>query len=180
MSRISYEERRLSKCKYRVTFRFWCKYSKIVEKVHETSMLSCANDSWKIQTFLSKDWKIGDSLNELKNRATVISRPHFNKQRNNGTANSDRARNKLLQRSVGNMRRTLIHPRDPARSHGSCVGIYCAAQPGIGKSKCVWRSFLTPFSFPTRSSRCFFPQQYRIFYSTALRSRAVWYCSLIA
>jgi len=80
-----------------------------------TKHLSCANDSWKIQTFLSKDWKIGDSLNELKNRATVISRPHFNKQRNNGIANSDRTRNKLLQRSVGNMRRTLIHPRDPAR-----------------------------------------------------------------
>lgn len=61
-------------------------------------------------------------MNELKNRATVISRPRFNKQRNNETS-SDRARNKLPQRSVGNMRRTLMHPRDPARSHGPRVSI---------------------------------------------------------
>jgi len=72
----------------------------------------------------------------------------------NGTARSDRARNKLPQRSARNMRRTLMHPRDPARSHGSRVSI--VQQPGIGKSKCVWRPFLAPFSYLARSSRAFF------------------------
>lgn len=104
----------------------------------------------------------------LSSRDSVISRPRFNKQGNNGETGWRGAigrDNKLPQRSAGNMRRTLMHPRDPARSRRP-PGVSIVQQPGIGKSKCVWRPFLAPFSRP---SRAFFLQRRRIFYSTALR-----------
>jgi len=89
-------------------------------------------------------------------------------------AGGDRARNKLPQRSAGNMRRTLMHPRDlPRTALFPCI--YCATA-SIGKSKCVWWPFLAPFSIPSfpraDPSRAFFSTAPDILFSGTPLSRA--------
>lgn len=71
-------------------------------------------------------------------------------------ADGDRARNKLPQRSAGNMRRTLMHPRDLPRTGSLPVYLLCNSQYREIEMRLVAVPRPVFHPFPRRPFPCFF------------------------